>query len=143
MTVLRDFFTNVAFIEEELGIDLPFPESTPPEDFDAAATIAEILRTGEGSATVEGLEVTVVNPSVSIPDVTMRLALPSKTVEPVTYELFGKTIHLGRGEYEIPPLKMVNIAAQGTTPDAPARLAFAVDGDTDTTFRLIDRSPMK
>jgi hypothetical protein len=143
MATLRDFFRDVAFIEAELSIQLPLPETTSAEDLDAAATIADVLRTGEGSAEFGGLEATVVNPSISIPDLTMRLSAPSKAVEPVTYDLFGKTIHLGRGEYEIPPLKMVNVAAHGTTPDAPARLTFATEGDPNTTFRLIDRAAAK
>jgi hypothetical protein len=66
MAVLRDIFRDIAYIEEQLGITLPLPPAMSTEDVDAAATIAQVLRTGEGSATFQAIEATVENPSTAL-----------------------------------------------------------------------------
>jgi hypothetical protein len=139
--LMRDFFTDLALIEEELGINVTIPDELTVEDYEVTETVAEVLRTGEGSATFEQAELEVENPAAMIPQLVAQLAAPSSAVEPVTYELFGKTIHLGRARYEVPALKMVDCVALGTAPDAPARLRFVPEGDPDVIFRLIDRLP--
>ncbi len=139
MGVLRDYFTAVAFIERQLGIDLPLPPHVSPEEMDAALTIAHVLRTGEGSATLTSLEGEVEDPT-AIPNLA-AIASRQPTVREVTYSLFGKTLSLGRGEYVLPPLKVVRIIPLGTTPTAPARVTLTADGDPDMTFRLLDWTP--
>ena len=59
----------------------------------------------------------------------------------VTYPLFGNTLSLGKGEYVLPPLKVVKIIPLGTTPTASARVTLAADGDPEMTFRLVDWTP--
>lgn len=141
LTVQRDFYRDLTLIERELGLRFSIPDKLPIEDYEAAATIADVLRTGEGSATFQGAEVEVANPAVTIPRLTAQLAAPSIAVEPVTYELLGKTIHLGRGEYRVPPLKMASCVALGTAPESHARLRFVPGRDAEAPFRLIDRAP--
>ena len=59
----------------------------------------------------------------------------------VTYPFFGNTLSLGKGEYVLPPLKVVKIIPLGTTPTASARVTLAADGDPEMTFRLVDWTP--
>lgn len=104
--LLRDFFVNVAYIEEQLGIEIPLPPMMSAEDFDAAATIAEVLRTGEGTATFSAIDATVANPA-AVPGLVAQFEAQGSTIETVTYQLLGKTISLGPGEYPVPPLKLI------------------------------------
>ena len=136
MGLLRDFFTNVAFIERQLGNDLPLPQEVSPEDMDAAHTIAHVLRTGEGSATFNSLDGEVQDPT-AIPNLPATAGRASSARE-VIYPLFGNTLSLGMGEYVLPPLKVVKIIPLGTTPTAPAHVTLAADGDPEMTFRLVD-----
>lgn len=55
----------------------------------------------------------------------------------VTYDVLGKELHLGVGEYALPPLTIVEIVPYGHTPDAPARVRLAPDGDDQMEFRLV------
>jgi hypothetical protein len=139
MGLLRDFFTDVAFIERQLGIDLSLPPHVSPEDMDAAHTIADVLRTGEGSATFNGLDCDVRDPT-AIPNLPAIVSREPTMLE-VTYPLFGNTLSLGMGEYVLPPLKVVKIVPFGTRPTAPAHVTFAADGDPEMTFRLVDWIP--
>jgi hypothetical protein len=132
---LRDFYTNVAFIENYLGIDLPIPAEFFPMDLDAAATMVEVLRTGHGSSTFEGLEATVPDPT-TVPGLPARFAKQGPAIQEVTYPLFAREISLGPGEYPLPPLKIAKFVALGTTPNAPARVRLEADGDPEITFRL-------
>jgi hypothetical protein len=71
---------------------------------------------------------TVENPG-AIPGLIEQLKAQGSTIEDVTYPLFGDEISLGPGEYPIPPLKLVKVAALGTTPNAPARVRLDVSCD--------------
>lgn len=134
--VLRDIFRDIAYIEEQLGITLPLPPAVSAEDADAAATIAQVLRTGEGSATFQAIEATIENPSMALSAMD-QFATQGSTIETVTYPLFGKPISLGQAEYPVPALKPVKFVALGTTPDAPSRVRFEPVGDGEVTFRLL------
>ncbi len=135
MAVLRDIFRDIAYIEAQLGIALPLPPAMSAEDADAAATIAQVLRTGEGSATFQAIDATVENPSAAL-NIVDQLAEQGSTVETVTYPLFGKTISLGPADYPIPELKLVKFVALGTKPDAPVRVRLEPLGDGEVTYRL-------
>ena len=106
------------------------------EDADGAATIAQVLRTGEGSATFQAVNATVENTSAAL-NIVEQFAAQGSTVETVTYQLFGKTLSLGPAEYPIPALKLVKFAALGTTPDAPPRVRLEPIGHGEVTFRLL------
>ena len=41
-------------------------------------------------------------------------------------------------DYEVPPLKVVDIVPHGLTPDAPARVVLEAEGDDQMPFRLVD-----
>jgi hypothetical protein len=139
--VLAEFFADLAFLEERLGIEIAIPPGPlSEEDFAAVGTMAEVLRTGEGTATFGAIEVTVENPG-AIPGLIEQFKAQGSTIEDCTYPLFGREISLGLGEYPIPPLKLVKVAALGTTPNAPARVRLDVEGDGEVTFRLLGSEP--
>jgi hypothetical protein len=133
--VERDFYANVAFIENHLGIDLPIPAKFSPMDLDAAATMVEVLRTGHGSSTFGGLEATVPDPTM-VPGLPAHFVKQGPAIHEVIYPLFAREISLGPGEYPLPPLKIAKFVALGTTPNAPARVRLEADGDPEITFRL-------
>jgi len=59
----------------------------------------------------------------------------------VSYPIFGQEVELGLADYELPRVKVVDIAPYGTTPDAPARVVLEAEGDGMTRFRLVDWQP--
>lgn len=136
MTWRKDFYADVAFIEDQLGIELPIPDVLELEDLNAVGTVAQVLRTGEGTATFHEAEGFVENPA-DIPRVPEELRKQGPIRQPVTYPVFGREINLGEAEYEIPPLKVVNIIPYGQTPTAPARVVVAPEDDDQTAFRLV------
>jgi hypothetical protein len=58
----KDFYADVTYIEDVLGVELPVPERVEMDDLAAVGTVADVLRTGEGSATFEQAEAFVQNP---------------------------------------------------------------------------------
>ena len=100
----------------------------------AIGTAANVLKTGEGTATFDAIEGTVEAPDIA------RLAdrlSEAKVTRPVRHTIFGHDVELGVGEYDVPPLIAVEVAPLGTTPDAPARVRLRPAGDDKTRFRLV------
>jgi hypothetical protein len=133
-------YSDCALLEERLGIDLSFPEEVQVDDLNAIGTAADVLRTGEGTATFEQAEGMVQNPAEipGLPDVFRKQA---STRRMVTYPIFGREIEIGLADYELPPVKVVDIIPWGQRPDSPARVVLAADGDEQMRFRLVDWEP--
>jgi hypothetical protein len=136
MTWRKDFYADIAFIEDQLRIELPIPDVLELEDLNAVGTVAQVLRTGEGTATFHEAEGFVENPA-DIPRVPEELRKQGPIRQPVTYPVFGQEISLGEAEYEMPPLRVVNIIPYGQTPNAPARVVVAPENDDQIAFRLV------
>jgi hypothetical protein len=134
----KAFYEDIALIEGTLGIELVIPGAIQHDDVRAAATAANVLRTGEGSATFKQVETTV--SLAEIPHVAERLRDQGPVHRNVTYPLFGSELDLGEAEYELPPLRIIEVAPQGVTPNASARVVLAADGDGQTRFRLVSPS---
>src|SRR4051794_12280523 len=98
----------------------------------AIGTVADVLRTGEGTAAFTQAAGMVENPA-EIPELPHKLCR-QPIVQDVVYTAFGETLRLGRGAYELPPLKIVDVIAYGTTPTAPARVILEADGDDQMRF---------
>jgi hypothetical protein len=136
MEWMRCFYADLAFIEERLGIELPQPDQMTVDDINAVGTAAEVLRTGEGTATFSQAEGFVRNPS-EIP----RLAeeFRKRAVRRmVSYPIFGQEVELGLADYELPPLKVVNIVRCGSMANVPARVVLEAEGDGQMRFHLVD-----
>jgi hypothetical protein len=133
-------YSDVALLEEQLGIDLSFPDEVEVDDLNAIGTAADVLRAGEGSATFEQAEGMVQNPAdiPKLPDDFRRLAVRRRMV---TYPIFGREVEVGLADYELPPLKVVDIIPYGQTPNSPARVVLAPEGDGQMRFRLVDWEP--
>jgi hypothetical protein len=132
----KDFYANIAFIEARLAVDVPIPDRLELEDLSAAATVAQVLRTGEGTATVHEID-TIVQDPTEIPRLPEEARAHGTIRRPVTYTVLGQTLNLGEGEYEIPALRVVDVIAHGQTPTAPARVVLAPEHDDQTRFRLV------
>jgi hypothetical protein len=133
----RELWDAVALIEERTDTRFDFPEEGP-SDYDLAAigTAANVLRTGEGTATFGEAQGTV--EAQDIARIADRLE-GGKVRRPVRYTIFGRDVELGIGEYDVPPLTVVEVEPQGTTPNAPARVRLRPAGDDQTRFRLVDK----
>ena len=140
MEWMRRFYADLAFIEERLGVQLPQPDQMTVDDINAVGTAAEVLRTGEGSATFGQAERFVQNPS-EIPRQPEELRKQGAVRRMVSYPIFGEEVELGLADYELPPVKVVNVVPYGTTPDAPARVVLEAEGDGQMRFRLVDWQP--
>lgn len=135
LRMMVDFYGAVEFLEERLGESLPIPDSFSREDVLRAITAAEVLREGRGTATFSETSGMVEKP-LDIPRLPDDLRnQPIRRA--VTYDVLGKELNLGVGEYALPPLKIVEIVPYGHTPDAPARVRLAPDGDDQMEFRLV------
>ncbi len=130
------FYADVVFLEEQLGIELALPDEMKVEDRDVVGTAANILRTRERSATFRQVEGFVDNPA-DIPGLPERFRKQGAVRKMVTYMAFGRDLNLGEADYELPPLKAVDIIPHGHTPTAPARVVLAADGDDQMRFRLV------
>jgi hypothetical protein len=135
MAWLRHFFADAAFIERRFGVELPLPPQLSSEQIDQVGTVANILRTGEGTATFTKAEGTVTDPH-AIPGLPDRLRTERRDV---IYEVLGKQVNLGPADYELPRLKIVDIVPHGTGANAPARVVLEADGSPEMVFRLVDR----
>jgi hypothetical protein len=133
-------YSDVALLEERLGIDLSFPEEVEVDDLNAIGTAANVLRTGEGSYSFEKAEGIVQNPA-DIPKLPEAFREQASTQRMVTYPIFGREVELGLADYELPPLKVVDVIPHGQTPTSPARVVLAAEGSDQGTFRLMDWGP--
>src|SRR4051794_17323772 len=124
----RNSYADLAFIQEQLGIELTQPQQMTMDDIHAVGTAAEVLRTGEGTATFGQAERLVQKPS-EIPRQPDELREQGSVRRMVSYPIFGHEVKLGLADYELPPVKVVNVVPYGTTPDAPARVVLEAEGD--------------
>ena len=110
------------------------------EQMDEIGTAARVLRTGEGSATFQQIEIFVNNPAEipHLPEQFRRLGIARR---PLTYTVLGRDLDLGEADYELPPLKVVEIAPHGQTPNAPARVVLGAEGDGHMAFRVVGWAP--
>jgi hypothetical protein len=134
------FYADIVFLEDTLGVELPLPEQMTVEDLNVAGTAVQILRSGEGTATFRQAEIVVQNPA-DIPRLPDDARKEGAARRMVTYPLFGRELQLGVADYEMPPLKVVNIFPHGDTPKAPARVVLAAEGDDQMRFRLVGWEP--
>jgi hypothetical protein len=137
MDVRRRFYGDVAFIERELGVELPIPNSFERVDLDSAATMADVLRTRQGTATFDQASGVVDDP-LEIPDLPRRFEHEGPVRRMVTYSLFGQELELGLADYEIPPLKVVDVIPHGQEPSSPARVVLEPEDSNQMTFRLMN-----
>jgi hypothetical protein len=101
----------------------------------AISTAAEVLRTGEGTATFNQAEGFIENPA-GIPQLAEDFRKRAHR-QMVSYPIFGREVELGEADYELPPLKVVEIVPYGQTANAPARVVLAAEGDGQMRFRLL------
>lgn len=48
---LNAIYSDVVYVEEQLGLELPMPAQVTTEDLNVLGTVANVLQTGEGTAT--------------------------------------------------------------------------------------------
>lgn len=128
-------YSDLVFVEEQLGIDVPLPEHMTFDEMNAISTAAEVLRTGEGTATFNQAEGFIENPA-GIPQLAEDFRKRAHR-QMVSYPIFGREVELGEADYELPPLKVVEIVPYGQTANAPARVVLAAEGDGQMRFRLL------
>jgi hypothetical protein len=129
-------YEALALIEDRTGSDFALPAHITHEDVQVVATIVNILETGGGTATFENVKCVVPPQEIAALDDNARG--PRLMRRPVLYELFGQTVNLGIGEYEIPPVRVIDVKPLGAKPDAPAHVTLGPKGDAQTPFRLIE-----
>jgi hypothetical protein len=133
----KEFYADVAYLEDQLGVELPLPEETTREDLAAVRTAAMVLRSGEGTGTFEEATAFVQNP-LEIPGIPDQFAKAGTVRRMVSYPVFGRELQLGFADYEIPPVRIVNIIPYGQTPTSPARVVIGPDSSDQMTFRLVN-----
>jgi hypothetical protein len=133
------FYSDLVFLEHQLGVEVPLPDQMTVDDMNAVGTAANVLRTGEGTATFTQAEGFVQNPAEipRLPDDVRKQA--SRRM--VSYHIFGRELELGEADYELPTLKVVEIVPHGQTANAPARVVLAAEGDGQMRFRLVNWKP--
>jgi hypothetical protein len=136
----RRFYGDVVFLEDRLGRALPLPEAIGADDLNAVGTAAKVLRTGEGTASFEQTSGMVEDP-LAIPRLPDEFRKQGSVRRMVTYPIFGQEVQLGFADYDLPPLRIVDIIPYGSTPTASARVVLEAEGDGQMTFRLVDWEP--
>jgi hypothetical protein len=131
-----EVYEDLALIEERTGIDFTLPPTFGEEDLAAIKTVVNIIRSGEGTATFH--EADGIVEAKEIPFLAEQCAAERVTHRPVTYEVLGEIVDLGLGEYELPPLRVIEVKPLGTKPDSPAHVKVGPDGDDQMRFRLVD-----
>lgn len=121
------FYQDVVFVEAELGVEIPLPPELEPDDMNVIGTVADILRTGEGTATFKSIT-GIANTPGEIPNLPDRPRGDGFQHRAVIYTVFGQELNLGTGEYEIPELEIVSVVALGDRPDAPASVRLVARG---------------
>jgi hypothetical protein len=132
------FLRDLRLIEERTGISLPLPpqEALTALDLAAVAASAEIFRAGRGTATFQRGTQRV--PVTEITQIADRRS-GSEQVRDVQYEIFGKTVTLGRGRYTLPKLKLADVQALGDDPFSPARVWLEAEHSDQMEFVLDSR----
>jgi hypothetical protein len=133
----KEFYAGVVFLEDRLGVELPLPEEVTSEDLAAVGTASAALRSGEGTATFTEASGFVDNP-LDIPRIPDEFDKMGTVRRMVTYTVFGRVLDLGLAEYEIPPVRVVNIIPYGQTPTSPARVVIGPDDSDQVTFRFVN-----
>ena len=130
------FLRDIRLIEERTGASLPLPpqEALTEADLAAVETSADVLRTGRGTATFHRGTGRI--PVTEIAQVAERRS-GSEEVREVQYEIFGRTVTLGRGRYTLPKLKLADVQALGPDPFAPARVWLEAEDNDQIQFVLI------
>jgi hypothetical protein len=129
-------YQALARIEEHTGVDFVLPADFGEDDIAVIRTVEKILENGGGTATFQS--------ATGVVEAHQIAALGDNSGEertvrrPVVYELFGKTVDLGIGEYEIPPVRVIDVKPLGTKSDAPVRVTIGPEGTDQMPFRLID-----
>lgn len=90
----REFYADVAYLEDRLGIDLPLPQEMTGDDLDGVGTAANVLRTGEGTATFTEATGFVEDP-LEIPRLPEDLRQRGSVRRMVTYTVFGQELPVG------------------------------------------------
>jgi hypothetical protein len=134
----RSFYTNLAVLERQLGIALPEPTQLTVDDINAAATAAEVLRTGEGTHTFHRAE--AVLEDVSDISALWEGTIPAGvTRRVVKYTIFGQEVALGEADYEMPLLKAVDVVPLGKPPHSSVRVVFEpAEPAEELRFRMVD-----
>ncbi|MFN8133344.1 MAG: hypothetical protein U0R70_17510 [Solirubrobacteraceae bacterium] len=136
----RDFYAEVLFLEERLGISLPLPEEMTHADLQAVGAAADALRTGFGIGQLTQVSGHVQDP-LEIPSLPERFAKASPMRRLLSYTIFGREVNVGMADYDLPPLKIVEVIPYGQTPNAPARVVLEAEGDGEAPFRLVGHEP--
>ncbi len=126
---------TLPIFENALGVALELPGELTRDDVDVIGTVAQILRTGEGTATVGGAEKIVQAEQLAQLEEVAEGVVKRKRV---TYTVLGQELDLGLGEYTAPPMPLAGIHPHGRGPDAPARVEYAPADSDQARFRLID-----
>ena len=98
---------------------LPEPAQLTVDDINAAATAAEVLRTGEGTHTVAGPKRSWMTCDVSA--LSEAIIPAGATRREVTYTIFGQEVALGEADYEMPMLKAVDVTRWVSLPHLGSR----------------------
>ena len=128
---------SVLWLEEKTGQELQIPDTCSGEEIAELEQVVQVLKTGVGRTTFQRVEGRIEDPSEipSLPERVIEEMSPAR--KPVTAEIFGQTIDLGIGEFDLPALKVVEVVPHGTTARAPARVVLEADGDASIEFRLV------
>lgn len=107
----RLLYEALSLIEQRTGADFALPERLCESDLAAIAAAAKVLETGAGTATLEAAEGIV--EASEIPWLSERLHEERVTRRPVVYEILGQRVELGLAEYELPPLRVIDVKPLG------------------------------
>jgi hypothetical protein len=131
-----EIYGALALIEERTGVDFIIPSSITQEDLLTIGGIVKVLETGQGTATFHNATAVVeANQIAALGDNSRGDRILR---QPVMYELFGQAVNLGMGEYEIPPVRVIDVKPLGMKPDSPAHVTIGPEGTDQMPFRLID-----
>lgn len=137
LALSRDLYGDLALIEKALDVHLDPPQRLSREDLDVIGTVAEILRTGAGTATVG--ELTNVVPAdelARLPELVEGMTRRRR----VTYSVLGQDLDLGLAEYAIPPMRIASVRPLGPAPDAAAGVEYRPADTDQAPFHLIDEA---
>ena len=106
---------SVLWLEERTGQKIPIPVTYSGEEIAEAEEAVRVLKTGTGRTTFRQIEGEIEDPT-EIPHLPKHFAdEASPAREPMTAEIFGQTIELGIGEFDLPSLKVGHVAKSGVT----------------------------
>ena len=99
--MLMALFESVASIERARGVSLELPDEIEGREVQVATGVAEALRTGRGSVTIEMLALDM--PTNDFQGFMQATSGTTRGRIPITAEVFGHRLDLGTGEVELPP----------------------------------------